>query len=608
MINQNSPNDSLGKILLILAAIGSPGVLAAVWVITRELNVALGLMALWFAVTALIGLITGVWQKMLPKLTEGAANDLLKILGQIRGEEAQADFRPSYLQYLIYRHRTFDVKGLSTQGPFSLELEKVFVDLSISPESRPLANPIPAPRELREGGHSIWKYINAEGLSHLAILGAPGSGKTTLLKYIALALAGRTKKSAPEIPNRLPVLLFLRDHAKTIGENPRVRLAELIYNSLEFMEEKPPEGWFEDYLKADKCLVMLDGLDEVGDPALRRQVVTWVEREMEARGGNMFIVTSRPHGYWNNPLKGVTQLEVRPFNRTQVETFIYNWYLANAVMSHQKRDPGVEMEAREGANDLLERVRSTPDIAELAVNPLLLTMIANVHRFRSSLPGRRVELYAEMCEVFLGKVEEARNLVIDLTPAQKQSVLQPLAYHMMLKKQREIPLDEALVVITEPLKLVSDTFSGTGFIEMVRDRSGILIERESSIYAFSHKTFQEYFTAVHIQTEQLVDELVAHIKDNWWHETIRLYCARVDATPVIAACLVDDPPPIPVLVLAAECAAEALKVHPELRTRLDTVIDQNIEADDPQRRKTAAEVQLLLRLHSLSRLDNDTYV
>ncbi|MEU7661934.1 hypothetical protein AB0B60_26120, partial [Streptomyces lincolnensis] len=31
-------------------------------------------------------------------------------------------------------------------------------------------------------------------------------------------------------------------------------------------------------------------------------------------------------------------------------------------------------------------------------NPLLLTMIANVHRYRGQLPGSRAELYAEMCD------------------------------------------------------------------------------------------------------------------------------------------------------------------------------------------------------------------
>jgi hypothetical protein len=66
-----------------------------------------------------------------------------------------------------------------------------------------------------------------------------------------------------------------------------------------------------------------------------------------------------------------------------------------------------------------------------------------------------LELYAEICEVFLGKRQQARGLELDMTPAQKQRVLQPLAYAMMTHQQREIPLAEAVDVIREPLARVS---------------------------------------------------------------------------------------------------------------------------------------------------------
>ena len=47
-------------------------------------------------------------------------------------------------------------------------------------------------------------------------------------------------------------------------------------------------------------------------------------------------------------------------------------------------------------------------------------MIATVHRYRASLPGKRVALYAEICEVFLGKRQEARGIAQELSAAQKQ--------------------------------------------------------------------------------------------------------------------------------------------------------------------------------------------
>ncbi len=90
------------------------------------------------------------------------------------------------------------------------------------------------------------------------------------------------------------------------------------------------------------------------------------------------------------------------FNNTQVKKFVYNWYLATTILSYAKDDPGLRQEAEQKAHDLLDRLRKNPVLHELTVNPLLLTMIAMVHSYRDALPGRRVELYAEICDVLLG--------------------------------------------------------------------------------------------------------------------------------------------------------------------------------------------------------------
>jgi hypothetical protein len=39
-------------------------------------------------------------------------------------------------------------------------------------------------------------------------------------------------------------------------------------------------------------------------------------------------------------------------------------------------------------------------------------MIATVHRYRGALPGSRVDLYGEICQVMLWRRQEAKNLPI----------------------------------------------------------------------------------------------------------------------------------------------------------------------------------------------------
>ena len=137
------------------------------------------------------------------------------------------------------------------------------------------------------------------------------------------------------------------------------------------IELPAPSGWVENALDAGRCLVMLDGLDEVGDMSRRKMVADWVERQIRRYGSNRFLVTARPFEYRTNPLSDVTVLEVRQFNQEQVHTFVRNWYVVNKVMSAQKDDAGIRIAAQQGAEELLARLKAKPSLLELAENPLI---------------------------------------------------------------------------------------------------------------------------------------------------------------------------------------------------------------------------------------------
>ena len=81
-------------------------------------------------------------------------------------------------------------------------------------------------------------------------------------------------------------------------------------------------------------------------------------------------------------------------------------------------------------------------------------------RGESSQPGesarvRRVELYAEFCDVFLGRFQAAKEIPDRLTAAQKRELLEPLAPHMMQQGLRDISATEAASAIEGPLQLVT---------------------------------------------------------------------------------------------------------------------------------------------------------
>jgi len=541
------------------------------------------------AVVALLVLVVvlgrQVWKRLEVKWVDRFADWMDLLL-----RSTLSGYRWKYLEYLAYQHGNFDVKGLSTQGPYNLELSRIFVDadLTFAHSNADIAkNPLGTSVEVDADRHTIWECLRMRlSTQNFVVLGSPGSGKTTLLKSIVLGLSSNLSRRRIGAPRLLPILLALRDHLVTIQNNPNVSLTELIQNQFAGPQAPlPPEAWLERQLESGHCIIMLDGLDEIGDFTARKMVAKWIDQCMMVYAKNYFIVTSRPHGYASNPLTNVSLLQIAPFSVRQIEQFVHNWYLANEIVSSQKDDPGVREDARRGAIDLIARIRSVNVISQLAVNPLLLTMIATVHRYRSSLPGRRVELYAEICDVFLGKRQEARGIALTLTPEQKITVLQELAYEMMKKNTRAINQSYAYKIITGPLSIISPETTPEAFLQEVENSSGLFIEFEPDMYSFVNISFQEYLAARSVLHSAREGEIISHINEIWWHETIVLYCSQTDATQIINYCLRQLTSAT--LNLAIQCMREARMTAPDCRNNLYLALQENLDSNDPELRQIA---------------------
>ncbi|MGH3265990.1 MAG: NACHT domain-containing protein, partial [Trebonia sp.] len=504
--------------------------------------------------------------------------------------------------------RYVDVQDLATGGDHIPELDDVYVDISLvsaAPEqssAEPFGQDAGSSENVERvgdsGRHAIGDLLDRRSRVVLVLIGPPGSGKSTLLAHAAQrgarsALRGRLGR------RRVPVLLALRGHAGSIVADPAITLPAVARAAVarSVSDDAPgggPGDWWERQLLRGRCLVLLDGLDEVARAEDRQVVADWIERQVAAYPGDDFVITSRSFGLPESLTARADVLVARPFTAEQVRLFLDRWFLAAERHATGASGAATRRAARMRAVDSAARLDTLlgehPALHDLAVNPLLLTMIATAHRYRGALPGSRGDLYGEICQVLLSRRGQAKGLPELLSWPAKQTLLAALAYQMMCDRVGDLPAARAIEVLEPQLERFPATVTGEAFLADIA-RNGLLVESSPGRYAFTHLTFQEYLAARHVgANSDLVERLADNVSDPWWQETTLLYAATADASPIVRACL--DAGTITALTLAFDCEDASTEIDPRLRLRLDGERARAYQPDcPPEHRRLIAGVQ-----------------
>ncbi|MEV6692949.1 NACHT domain-containing protein [Micromonospora sp. NPDC051196] len=357
------------------------------------------------------------------------------------------------------------------------------------------------------------------GNAQLLVLGDPGSGKTTLLRYLALTHAKALLADPADAPKRFPIYLRVGEYAQ--HGHPRLGIGEFLAEHLRRNECRTPglADLLQRQLDAGRCLVLLDGLDEIASADLRRSVVAAVVTFVTAyaRQGNRFVVTSRISGYQAAPLpEGFHAVRLTEMDDATIERFltVYCQEVERAETPERTASATREAAAREAAA-IGNALRTTPGVRRLAANPLLLTALVLVHRSSGRLPHRRVEAYIEVCHALGRTWRSAQGVAAADLPDERilnrwlarlgawlhehrpegaasklelLEVLGPLwAAHHGSTWDPQV-LRDADPLHTEPGRGVLD------FVTKADEHTGLLVERAPGRYGFAHLTFEEYYT------------------------------------------------------------------------------------------------------------------
>jgi hypothetical protein len=116
--------------------------------------------------------------------------------------------------------------------------------------------------------------------------------------------------------------------------------------------------------------------------------------------------------------------------------------------------------------------------------------------------------------------------VVTFHPGLEKVLLAQIAYESFEQDQLFFLKDDITRRIGEFLADTLDApkyLDGAAVLRAIERQQGILVERATDIYSFSHLTLQEYLTAFHIKEEGLEAELIAHhLTDKRWREVFLL--------------------------------------------------------------------------------------
>ena len=352
------------------------------------------------------------------------------------------------------------------------------------------------------------------------IEGNPGMGKTTYCQKLAYDWSvGEIPPDAsfPEV--NILLLLKCRDmHMKTANIEEAIDDQLLPHDA----NKREKEDLFH-FIRSNQSgiLLVLDGLDELREdlldgflPLIQGKVFADVYLMLTAR----HEAGMRVRRYCD------TLLELVGYTKDDVESYIKKYFI-----SHEDQSL---------AEKMIKQLIRDKQLAELTANPLNTALLCLLcEETRGVFPSKRTMMYDDLVSCALRRYFAKGGISLgDQDPmercASELNQLGKMAFDALLKNQLYFTQDE---VKSHPATV---DFLRLPFLSREPSVSKI---RPTPTYAFTHKTFQEYFAAFYLahqllsgdkEKERLLDELSPI--DNWqaWEFLITLVLSKSVETAV----------------------------------------------------------------------------
>ncbi|PKV98896.1 NACHT domain-containing protein [Nocardia fluminea] len=365
--------------------------------------------------------------------------------------------------------------------------------------------------------------LSAEENKRIVILAEPGLGKTSLAKYFFLSIASQFEFARFDYPiNTLygPEMRHLRGILPvwvSLGTYIREGSSDFLdYLDSQYLDEHCgiPRDQLVGYLNSGgRAVFIFDGLDEVFDAGLRERTTRQIEGFGRKFEDVRIIVTSRPIGYRKRIFSDAkyAHFTLQQLTRAQISEFSRKWMTAAHVGNVE-----TAVAAETAFLNTLDRY-SSQQTAELATNPMLLTILASAAWKRGLPHGHRralehaINILIDVWDTSKG-IEDSQSLRDLLNRDDKVRLLHRAARSMsnhadlsnignhcseriLVETFRNYVRDELHCRPDEAVQISRSILAG------FRTRNSILAHFGAGVYGFIHRSFLEYIIADDMSTQ-----------------------------------------------------------------------------------------------------------
>lgn len=356
----------------------------------------------------------------------------------------------------------------------------------------------------------------------VVLVGGPGSGKSFYLRRCALQGAVRAV-----FGRKRPLAVLV--HAASLTSGRELPLLAQIVDHL--LGIAPTAA---DFLatpgRARSLVLLIDGLDEVAFPG---RLARWLGASLPELGRCVVVMATRPAGYDERSVTAGTVVTLERLSGSQIEDFLVRFC---GRYARDRSGPEAEAGGRAEGRRLAHELRARPGLATLAGVPLLLTILAIVHRAGVRLPDHRVELFGHMTHVLVERWNRARSYsgvsesigAPSLRTSDALRVLGPLALDLVASGFRAaIPESDVISALNRARRrgFLVPADSAADDLSIIRESLGLLVEQSPGAYGFLHLSLGEYLAGRELIRSGALDALLAdahRVLNPAWREPILL--------------------------------------------------------------------------------------